>query len=314
MVPRGGVSAELELISLAERQHQLVTVADVRRVGISGHRWQRLRDEGWWIPVSPSHFRHVATPVDLRMRVYAGAGWLGGGAALFGATALWWLGVEVAVPTRPEFLVPRSGRGLVTGLTVHTTRRWDRGDFIHHEAVRTSTAARAIVDLASQGPTARTLENVIDSAIHRRRTSASTLRRRLAALDGRGRTGCVLLRELLLDTGGESYLERRFLALVRRWGFSRPKSQVTFRGATGKPLRVDFMFGTVVVEVSGRLGHSTDRDRQLAGRRRVALEDRGFRVIEFTTADVIDDPEYVRRTLVNAIHVSSSSDTLQKNC
>lgn len=55
--------------------------------------------------------------------------------------------------------------------------------------------------------------------------------------------------------------------------------------------------GNVVVEVSGRLGHSSDRERQKDARRRNELQEMGTKVLEFTTADVIDDPGYVLRTL-----------------
>lgn len=129
---------------------------------------------------------------------------------------------------------------------------------------------------------------------------------------GRRRHGCALVRELLLDTGGESHLERRFLTLVRHAGLPRPSCQVTFRASTGRPLRVDFLFDHVIVEVSGRLGHSSDTDRRRAGRRRVELEDQGCRVIEFTTSDVIDDPEYVIRTLRRALSVSAAPKVVQK--
>jgi very-short-patch-repair endonuclease len=306
------MSDELDLIARAARQHHLVTVDDVRLLGISAKRWRSMRDRGLWVAVSPSHYRHRATPVDLRMRVYAGLGWLGREAALFGTTGLWWLGVDVPEPDRPEFLVPRSWRGVATGLRVHTTTRWYTTDLVHHEGARTSTAARAIIDMAASTHSAHILEQAIDSAISQRRTSLTTLRKRLDALDGKGRHGCTLMRELLLDSGGESFLERRFLRLVRLEGLPAPKCQVTFRGSSNVPLRVDFVFGQLVVEVSGRLGHSSDRDRQRSARRKVTLENQGFRVIEFTTADVIDDPDYVRQTLRAALCVSTSSPRPQK--
>jgi very-short-patch-repair endonuclease len=295
----------LGLVAVAAQQHFLVTINDVRRLGISDRRWRTMRDEGWWVAVSPSHYRHAATPLDLELRVRASAGWLGRDAAVFGTTALWWLGIDIAEPTRPEFLVPRRRRAIMTGLTMHSSLHWGSIDLTRHRGVRTSTAARAIIDMAGTGASALSIENAIDSAVSLRRTSLLTLRQRLAVLDGRGRHGCTLLRELLLDSGGESHLERRFLTLVRNAGLPRPKCQVTFRGATGAPLRVDFVFGSLVVEVSGRLGHSTDLDRQRAGRRRVDLEHMGFRVIEFTTADVIDDGPYVVNTLRRALFVNS---------
>jgi very-short-patch-repair endonuclease len=294
----------LGLVERASAQHHLVTVQDARRLGISGHRWRTMRDEGWWVAVSPSHYRHASTPLSLELRIRAGLGWLGRDAFMFGSTALWWLGADVTEPARPEFLVPRRQRSPITGMTVHTSTLMQPADMTRHRGLRTSTAARAVIDMASGNASASEIERAIDSAVSLRRTSLPTLRRRLGDLDGKGRHGCALLRELLLDSGGESHLERRFLRLVRSDGLPRPKCQVTFRGATGRPLRVDFLFGRLVVEVSGRLGHSTDRDRQRTGRRRIELEDQGYRVIEFTTADVIDDPRYVLRTIRKALNVT----------
>jgi very-short-patch-repair endonuclease len=61
----------------------------------------------------------------------------------------------------------------------------------------------------------------------------------------------------------------------------------------------------VVVEVSGRLGHTSDRDRQRDARRRNALQADGLLVLEFTTADVLDDAPYVIRTLKSELAARS---------
>ncbi len=308
----GGMPDHLGLVQRATQQHQLITVRDVRRLGISAHRWRVMRDEGWWIPVSPSHFRHASTPLTLELRARAGLGWLGPHALLFGTTALWWMGLDIDEPARPEFVVPRRQRSVITGMEVHTSIRLPPVDISRHRGLRTTTGARAIIDMMRGDVSVREVEDIIDCAVAARRTSLPTLRRRLAALQGKGQPGCPLLRELLLDSGGESYLERRFLRLVRTAGLPTPECQVAFRASSGKPLRVDFRFGRVIVEVSGRLGHSTDRDRQRSGRRKVELEDQGCRVIEFTTADVIDDPPYVLRTLGTALNVTISPHLLQR--
>ena len=72
---------------------------------------------------------------------------------------------------------------------------------------------------------------------------------------------------------------------------------MVFRSDSRVAARVDFLFGQrLVVEVSGRLGHTSDRDRQRDARRRNDLQQRGIVVLEFTTADVIDDPPYVLAT------------------
>ena len=296
----------MPLIELASRQQHLITPSDVGRLGVMPHVWRRWEDEGRWIQLTPHHFRHAATPLTFRMQVAAGAAWIGRRGALFGESALAWLGLLADEPARAEFLVPRDRRSIPNWLTLHTTTRWDNGDVISHEGVRTCTATRAIIDFATQWPTAAALESVIDRAIALRMTALPKLGRRLDDLSGRGRPGSTLLRELLLDSGGESFLERRFLRLVRSAHLPRPECQVIFRSGTDRVGRVDFHFSRhrVVVEVSGRLGHVSDRDRQRDARRRNALQQLGETVLEFTTADVIDAPDYVLRTLRASLPVA----------
>ncbi len=296
----------MPLIEFAASQQHLITHSDVGRLGVMPHVWRRWEDEGRWIQLTPTHFRHAATPLTFRMQVAAGTAWIGRRGALFGESALAWLGLLADEPARVEFLVPRGRRSIPNWLTLHTTTRWDNGDVISHEGVRTCTATRAIIDFATQRPSAGELEAVIDRAIALRMTALPKLRRRLSDLSGRGRPGSTLLRELLLDSGGESYLERRFLRLVRSAHIPRPECQVIFRRGTDRVARVDFHFPRhhLVVEVSGRLGHVSDRDRQRDARRRNALQQLGETVLEFTTADVIDAPDYVLRTLRASLPVA----------
>lgn len=102
----------------------------------------------------------------------------------------------------------------------------------------------------------------------------------------------------MLDSGGESALERRFLRLMRAADLPRPRAQVAYARESARAMRVDFEFANgLVVEVSGRLGHTSDRDRQHDTRRRHAMQARGVPFIEFTTADVVSDPAYVISTV-----------------
>lgn len=299
-VPLLGMKADRTLIELVAAHHMLATLPVVRAAGLTEHQWERLVRNDVWVPLAPGVWHHEATPVTWEMQVRAGSWWLGERAALHGATALRWWGVEVAATPRAEFLVPRSRRHVPPWLTLHTTLVWARSDLLRKDGVRVSSVARAIVDHARTA-TARELEAVIDEAVRRRLTSVPTLTARMRALEGRGRNGIVLLRELLLDSGGESFLERRFLQLMRQRGLPRPLTQVNTRPRSGTVIRVDFLFpGTsVVVEVSGRRGHSSDADRQKDARRRNTLLGQGMTVLEFTTADVIADPDYVVAEVVH---------------
>lgn len=246
----------------------------------------------------PTVWRHTATTETWELRVRAGWRWLQPSAAVAARTAAAWWGLDGFEEDVVEFCVPRARRS-VGGVAVRMTRDWSSKDLVRHRGVRVTTATRTIIDLAGRGASVAELERAIDSAVRLRLTSIPTLTRRMAELAKPGRAGIPVLRELLLDSGGESALERRFLRLIRANGLPRPQTQVTFKVRSSRAIRVDFLYAAeqVVVEVSGRLGHASDADRAKDARRRNELQHRGFEVIEFTTADVMADPSYVVASL-----------------
>lgn len=296
------------LLALAAQQHWLVNRRMVRRAGLTSRQWCRRVEEGSWVPMHPTVWRHVATPVTWELRVRAGAMWLGRQAALAGAAAGRWWGLDGFEEVETvAFVVPRRRRS-VQGISLHTTHDWNATDLLSRNGVRVTTVTRTIIDMVGQGVPLRQIESAIDSGIRLRRTSLVTLHRRLEQLGRPGRRGVRLLREVLLDSGGESDLERRFLRLMRTAGLPRPEVQVAFRRESGRAMRVDFLFpaAALVVEVSGRLGHTSDRDRQKDSRRRNALEGQGIRHREFTTVDVVDDPAYIVATVREALRPPKS--------
>ena len=273
----------------------------MRAAGVSSAQWRRRVASGEWVSVMPSVWRHAATPPTWELLVRAGALWLGSPAALAGRTAARWWGLDGFEDCGDiEFAVPRERRSIgLGGPAIHLYREWSRKDFLVRQGVQVTTVTRTIIDLAAFGVSARQLEQAIDSGIRNRWTSVPTLVARMTELARPGRRGIALLRELLLDSGGESALERRFLRLLRAAKIRRPRTQVTFRANSTRAIRVDFLFEPerLVVEVSGRVGHASDADRRKDARRRNELVHQGLRFLEFTTADVMDDPSYVVSTI-----------------
>ena len=139
----------------------------------------------------------------------------------------------------------------------------------------------------------------IDSAVRLRLSAPLVIEERLATLRGSGRYGVRLIDRLLVDSGGESILERRFLRLVREAGLPRPSTQRRIRRADRHVARVDFLYERqrMVIEVSGRLGHSTPSDRAKDAQRRNELQDLGFVVYEYTWGDVTRRPGFVIESL-----------------
>jgi very-short-patch-repair endonuclease len=294
----GRMEIDLALVELARTQHHLIDRSDVARL-MTSRQWCRRLDAGAWRELAPGVWCHRATPVDWRLQARAGLRSLGPAAALHGVTAAAWWGLAGLVPTEVEFLVPRSRKSRTFPFVVHTTRRFDREDLLVRDGLRLTSASRTIIDLAITGRSSKLIEDVIDDAVRLRLTAVPKLLARAEQLCGRGVPGSALLGAILLDSGGESFLERRFLRLVREAGLPRPLCQVVHRADQSRVARVDFQFrGTkVIVEVSGRLGHVSDRERRRDAHRRNQLQEQGFRVIEFTTTDVLDAREYVVTTL-----------------
>jgi very-short-patch-repair endonuclease len=197
-----------------------------------------------------------------------------------------------------EFTVPRALRNRGPSWNVHSTRRIEQLDRDRVGPFACTSASRTIIDLAAQAG-ASELSRAIDSAVREGLSSPTFLRHRLRQLRGRGRRGVRLLDQLLTDAGGHTPLERAFLELVRRAGLPRPNCQQIYRKDGKTVARVDFSFepSPVVVEVSGRRGHSTDTERAKDARRRNELQALGLIVLEFTREDVFERAAYVVETL-----------------
>ncbi|MEY2401912.1 MAG: hypothetical protein QOJ08_2023, partial [Ilumatobacteraceae bacterium] len=146
------------------------------------------------------------------------------------------------------------------------------------------------------------IENAIDSSIRLRLVSEQRLRARVIREHRPHVNGSRLLFDALVDTGGESRLERWFLSLVRQAGIERPVLQKSFREGSRTIARVDAYFpGGLVVEVSGHGTHASRRQLQVDAQRRTELTLRGLRVLTFTYDDVRDRPAWVIGQLRDAM-------------
>ena len=101
-------------------------------------------------------------------------------------------------------------------------------------------------------------------------------------------------------------LERRFLELTRRAGLPSPEHAGRPPPRRPHVPRVDFEFEPygIVVEVSGRLGHSTPTERARDAQRRNELQDVGRQVFEYTWEDVTRRPAFVERSLAIRLHAA----------
>ena len=287
------------VIESAARQHGLISAAQLAALGLSRHHRRVVLTAGWLVKVAPRVFAIAGSPDSIERRQMSGLLCLGPTAAISHEAAARLHGFDRCRPDVVEFTMPRVGRGRKTPFLVHTTDALRPPDVVTVKGFRSTSATRTIIDLARARIPAVRLEAAIDSAVRSGASSPIVIAERLAALRGRGRWGARKLDELLLDAGGHSMLERRFLALMRAASLPRPSTQVVHRAETRTYARVDFCFEEfgIVVEVSGRLGHVSDAERARDAQRRNELQDAGRRVFEYTFADVMRRPAFVVATM-----------------
>jgi hypothetical protein len=292
------------LAAVAAVQHGAVARVQASTAGLSRWAIGRHVHAGTLLPIGPRTFHFAGTALSWRGRLMAGLLDLGESSFVAGRSAAALHGLDGFDEGPLEFVVPRDQRnrstdGRVTGTGPVATL--DRGSV---DGLRCVTATLAIIQIARDRDRSATA-NALDSAVRLRLTSPGFVARRLA--DHRGSPGVPLVQELLVDAGVESWLERRFLALLRSAGLPHPALQRVYRRDGRHVARVDFDFAPwpVIVEVGGQKGYLTTRERQRQERRRNDLHLLGKAVYFFSYEDVTGEPGYVARTVRSALDATS---------
>ncbi|MEX2625812.1 MAG: hypothetical protein WD225_02950 [Ilumatobacteraceae bacterium] len=291
------------ITALAATQHGVIHLEQVRRLAPSEWARRRMVRDGWLEPIAPRVFAVAGSPATTEQGLRAGLLSLGPSALVSHRAAARVHGFEHADPNAVEFTVPAGGRGVKNAFVVHTTAHLGRTDAVKVGGLRATSATRTIIDLARLRVPDRELTGAIDTAVRLGLSAPIVLAERLAELRGPGRWGCRRLDALLVDSGGHTELERRFLRLVRRAGIPRPRTQVVHRSGSRTVARVDFLFEAydLVVEVSGQHGHSSPSERARDAQRRNELQELGRTVYEYTWHHVTAAEAYVVRTLTDRL-------------
>ena len=287
------------LTDLAADQEGLLTSAQLRMHGVTNWTQRRLIADGWMFRLAPRVYALRGSPDTHRRRLRCGLLCLGERSWVSFEAAAALHGLDRSRAHAVEFTIERPRRPAVLPFAVHTTKRLDPIDHVVVDGFRVTSATRTVFDLARARAHPQRIEAAIDSAVRLQLSSPEVLSRRLDGLRGSGRWGCRLVEDMIVDSGGHTHLERRFLELVRESGLPTPRKQVVFRADSRHVARVDFFFEAfdVVVEVSGQQGHASPAERARDAQRRNELQDLGVRVFEYTFDDVTKRSDMVRRTL-----------------
>jgi very-short-patch-repair endonuclease len=291
------------LAARAAANHGVVSLDDVRSLDVPSSTLGRWVRDGLLERLGPRSFRVAGAPRSWHLTAAAALADVRGGAALAGRSAAFLHGLDGFRPSPPELLLELPLRRNRTAHRVAVTSRpIPRSDVARVDGLRVLRVERLILDAPLFGFSRAEIENAIDSGIRARLVSEQRLRTRAVERHTRGINGGRKLLDSLVDTGGESRLERWFLRLVREANLPRPQVQRTFRGDGRTVARVDAFFpGNLVVELEGHGTHSSRRQRQRDEERRTALVLRGCRVLTFTYLDVRDRPQWVIARLREAL-------------
>lgn len=295
------------IATLAARQHSVISTAQLVAHGIDTSTRSKWEHRGLISQLGPRSFAMAGSPATFERAISSGLADLGGFGFVAGRAGAQLHGLDGFTSDAAEFLLPRIHRQYTTtGLVCSTGRALTKRDLVTVKGFRCLTAERLIVESPLFGFSKEETENAIDSAIRLRLVAEQRLRTRVVGDHSRGINGSRQLLEAMVDTGGESRLERWFLAIVRQAGIKRPVLQKTFRQGSRVVARVDAYFpGRLVVEVSGHGTHASRRQLQIDEQRRTELTLRGLRVITFTYTDVRDRPAWVVARLREAMAMAS---------
>ncbi len=292
----GHPAADKSIADLAAVQHGAVSTGQCHDVGLDRSAIRRRVSSGFLVPIGPRSFRLAGAPDTWRQRLHAVSFDLGPTALVSHRAAAALHGFDSFTEGAIEFTVPRRNRerASVPVLVLHSSGTLPPLDRCTIENFAATSAARTIVDLAAVS-TVEQIGRAVDSAVRDGSASADFLGRRLAELRGAGRDGVRRVDRALIDGGGHSHLERRFLALMRQHGLPRPMCQVVHRVEGRTVARVDFQFpgSAVIVEVLGWRPHSSSERQRHDLRRHAELASMGYVVLPFSYGDVVERPEFV---------------------
>ncbi len=286
---------ERRFARLAMRQHGVVTLDQLRRLGLTADAVRQRARAGRLVRLHRGVYAVAGAPLTPRGRWLAAVLAVGPGAVLShaSAAALWDIR-PTAAGLVDVYTTDRSRRSR-PGIRVHRPRRLDDADIATVEGIPVTTVARTIVDLSTR-LTAPALARLLNEAEIRRRLDL----RAIEASSRPGRAGERLRQavETYRDGPTRSALEDRFAELVDRMRLPRPARNVRVDVGT-RSIEVDALWADrhLVVELDGAAYHRTRRAFEEDRRRDAELQAAGYRVLLITPRRLERDARGVRAEL-----------------
>lgn len=279
------------LAQIAQRQHGVVTRAQLLDAGVSPAGIQRRLGKGVLLSVYPGVYRVGHQAPSIEASYLAAVRACGDGALLSGRAAGYLLGLLKGRPPPPEVTTPTERR--VEGLITRRSRSLDPRDATVWRGIPVTTVPRTLVDLGAvlglyelgracheAGVRYRTTPAEVEAVLARRSNSpgAGKLRRIM-----RGEVHVTL-----------SELERAFLTLLKNAGLPLPE---TNRPAGTKRVDCRWPEHRLTVELDSYRFHNSRYAWEQDRRREREAHARGDEFRRYTYGDVFEDPRLMLREL-----------------
>jgi very-short-patch-repair endonuclease len=299
----------LAIAAVAERQHGLVTLAQLETAGLSASAVRSRVQAGSMHRLYVGVYAVGHQPLDRFARYMAAVLACEPGAVLShrSAAALWGIrenrrrSIDVTAPNR---------RGRIpNGIDAHRDGSLADADRTALHRIPCTTVSRTLLDLAGVVPIGE-LRKAISEAEVLRLLDHQAVRQLIRR--SRGRRGVARLRMLLDDIHPQtkrtrSELERLFLRMCARARLPEPEVNAKL-DVGGRVLEPDFLWrdAGLIVEADSRRYHDTGSAFQLDRKREQRLMLAGWRVTRCTWEQVEREPgqlaETIRRLLAQAAH------------
>jgi Transcriptional regulator, AbiEi antitoxin/Protein of unknown function (DUF559) len=287
---------EEAIAELAERQHGVVTLPQLRLVGLSRSAVSKRAAVGRLHRVHRGVYAVGRPRLDVQGRWMAAVLACGPHAVLShrSAAALW--GLRRDERPRTDVCVPGPRTSPRAGIDLHCSTTLTERDVTVEDSIPCTTVARTLVDLGDV-VNRRAVEKAVDQAEVLRVFDLKAVEDALARAGPRRGGGT--LRAVLAGYEGPTLtnreLEERFLALIRQASLPSPAVNAWIATVDGVTYQADFLWREqkLIVETDGRDVHTTRRAFEHDRLRDQRLTLAGFTVVRFTWRQIAREPRRV---------------------
>jgi hypothetical protein len=296
---RAAPPIDVKIRALAERQHGVVALPQLRRLGLSKDAAAKRVRAGRLTRIHRGVYAVGHGRLTAKGRVMAAVLAYGPGALASHRTAAWLRELRPDNRAVVDVTVPGRSARRRTGIRLHRTVTLRHEDRAEVDGIPCTSVSRTLVDLAGELDR-RGLERVIHEAEVRDLFDLGTVE--AACARAHGHPGAAALQEVLRDLRApgmtDRELEERFLRLCREAGFPKPEVNVWLdlgqeaARAGFMHAKVDFLWRRegLVIETDSWRFHRTRRAFERDRERDQWLRLAGFEPVRVTWRQIEADP------------------------